>query len=84
VASLTRTPSHAMSRVLPVPRVVWTGALALTVPPHGVSPEPLAIPAAIAKGLPNPEQGRALPGMRDHLGVQVQATCGDNTGDRVS
>lgn len=88
VASLTRTPSNTMSRVLPVPRVVWTGALALTVPAHGETPERLAIPAGIVKDIPKPEQAheqeQMLPGMRDHLGVQVQATCGDNTGDRVS
>jgi hypothetical protein len=97
VAALTRRQSNVMSRTPAFPRVVWSGKVALTVPAHGTSPAELAIPATIAKAIPDAAAGPSpevaaghaeppaeLAPVREHFGVQVEATCGDNPGDRVS
>jgi hypothetical protein len=84
-ATLTRTRSSPMSRVPAMPRTVWTSEVALSVPAHGDTPQRLAIPAAIAKNIPDLEPEPSPKGISDHFGVQVQATCdGSNNRAQVS
>jgi len=76
-ASLTRTRSSVMSRVVPRPRVVWSSSsVALTVPGNGTATERLAIPAAIAKEIAEPKPGASSVDLQDHFAAQVQSTCG--------
>jgi hypothetical protein len=82
-ASLTRTQSSMMSRSVPMPRIVWSETIEVTVPARGQSPARLAIPAKIAKDIADPKTPPSPMETRDYYGVQVQATCGAGRDNQV-